>query len=133
MQVGHVYAFNQTLAAEPSLQASDKECLHEKQLGLGAWRGSLAQLGGGTSAVQLLWLSLCHPELQLPLSIFLCLFAEVCAQQNMKRQLLSEEINGRCDPAKTAYGGQSWARVKWSMVWLVCENTLPWEEEELCT
>lgn len=63
------------------------------------------------------WWHLCCPasvavivsELQLPLSIFLCLLAEVCAQKNMRQQLLSEEINGRCDPAKTAYVEQSWA------------------------
>jgi len=56
----------------------------------------------------------CHPELRLLVSVFLRCFAEEGTQQNMKQQLLSEQINGRCDPAKTAYVGQSWAQVKWS-------------------
>lgn len=80
----------------------------------------IAQLVGSTVTIQLLLVlgvGSCHPELCLLVSTFLCCFAEEGAQQNMKQHLLSEEINGRCDPAKTAYVGQSWARVKWNQAY----------------
>lgn len=60
---------------------------------------------------------LCHPELCLPTSVFLHCCAEQGEQQNVKQQLFPEGINGRCDPAKTAYVGQSWAQVKWSQAY----------------
>lgn len=59
----------------------------------------------------------CHPELCLPTSVFLRRCAEQGEQQNMEQQLFSEGINGRCDPAKTAYVGQSWTPVKWSQAY----------------